>query len=427
MKHISRRLTAISAAAITAVSALSATGLTAHAFHFTAQTDLNHLDIDAQAWADFENYLKEMTELYKKKYEGKVSFPAGTIRGAVCHSVSSEMYQSLLPEFSKSDLSTANKYNITIDRKTNTSFGNNTTFFCTFEDNAAKPNYIDKLTVQTKTKSGMNHFGLLIEACNAGNANLNHYAARLYDDYYMKNYYLNKLKLKAFEMDSTSGEYHGTFRLDSYYAAGLRLSSNDGYTTFKTPVLKKDSNGIYTEIEFKGDIKFATDGSLYFAGDKTCNLLANLKITYNGCQTPIVTNAFKKTYTKNNNKTYTGLLYSTDDQLLKKLDVGGSLLRNFNKDNFTGVITSGDKLIICIGAGSAGISNPNWENGNGDVKMKALLSCGYRDFFKYNKWLQNNMDSYSRIYFHWNATDTYNGKDFANYTPAQFRKLLSTY
>ena len=55
MKHISRRLTAISAAAITAVSALSATGLTAHAFHFTAQTDLNHLDIDAQAWADFEN------------------------------------------------------------------------------------------------------------------------------------------------------------------------------------------------------------------------------------------------------------------------------------------------------------------------------------------------------------------------------------
>ena len=428
MKHIYRKLTALAAAAITAVSALSATGLTAEAFYPSYSgpnhsSSLDHMDIDPNEWNDFLAYVNTLP-----------SYARGSVKGAVAHSVEGERYQKLYPCFSRSFLLNQSNANVTITPTLPTSYGTNTTWFCTFDSTVAGVNKLsllrsnsDKLTVKTVRRGTTENFGLLVEYVMGGTPNK--FAARLMNDYYMQHYYLDDLYLdpETFSLNQSTGQYTGKFILEDYYIAGMRLSCSDGRTSFGTPVLKWDGDYEYgtfhTEIPFSGTIPFKTDGTLYFSSAQTCTILNNLKVTYNGCQTPMTTNVFQKSYTKLNNSTYQGYL---DGNTLHTA-ISGTPKNNFlNTKNFVCARTSGNNLYISIG--EKNITIPEFQKAYGQQKLDIFLSYGWKDGFAHNTWVQNWLNSHpgtnARVYFYYNATSTYSGKYMCDITSDAFKNKL---
>lgn len=436
MKHMIGRLTAVSAAAITAFSMVTAAGMTAEALTVTSSTNFSSLDIDKNLWGKDTDSPEEDTFLnYLKKIPS--SSARSSVKGSFCRTLSNSWYEKLLPEFDKTQ-TLPSKIDITVEPKLPTAFGQNTTYFCTFdnatanlstiENNSARK-LMDKITVKTKQKSGsIDNYGLLIEYYNPCYSEGNHFAGRLYSDDLMKTRYLDKMYLAGFNLDEETGHYIGAFVIPDYYVAGLRLSSTDDCTHFYEPMIRKDpyGDGIRTEIHFYGDLNFATDGRLYFSGGKTYNLLRNLKITYNGCQTPIVKNNWVRIYEKNANGTYTGML--TDNTLKKIIDADDtSNLNNFKDSNFFGIIESGKTLYICVGKNV--VKGTHWKNSYGDNKLNVLLNeNGYKTAFQHNTWLVNwlrthNSTDYT-IKFTENATPSSKGSMFYDCSAVTFKNKL---
>ncbi len=435
MKHIIGRLTAVSAAAITAFSMVTAAGMTAEAFPMTANIQ-NCVDIDDEAW---QKFLESM---------GTNPNALNSAFGSVSHIVNSAVYQNLYPCFDKSVLprQPGSEYPITITpglkkdpitgKKTkSTSYGTNLTYCCTFDKTAAKLSNLsravsnfDKIKVKTVKNGKTENYGLLIEYVKDGTPN--QFAGRLLNDYYMQNYYLNKLYLDSYNYDESTGKYWGTFILKDYYVAGLELSNNDKITFFNQPTLIADgTDGFHTEIYFSGQVRYPDTKQLFFGTgeeDAPYQVLNNIKISYNyGHSTSsVVTNKFAQKIAKSEmNNTYKGLL--DGNSLITSL-VYDSDVRNFHNNNFIGVTVSGKNLYICVGKNVS--LDSEWKSSQGDRKLDVLLRNGYGYSFKQNTWLTNWLKNHNstdyRVYFKENATTTSTGTRFHDCSAVTFKNKL---
>ena len=431
MKTMFKRLTAVSAAAIMTVTAMASTGLTAEAFRMTSDIQ-NQVDIDDEAWSDFlEN-----------------SGGSSSALGRVAHTVDSAIYQKLYPCFDKTVLprQPGSEYPITIkpglkedpvtgNKTKATAYGTNTTYCCTFDKTAAKLSNLskacsnfDKIKVKTVKNGKTENYGLLIEYVK--DPTLNQFAGRLLNDYYMQNYYLNKLYLASYNYDASTGKYWGTIMLKDYYVAGLELSNNDGISFFNQPTLIADgTDGFHTEIYFTGQVRYPNTKQVIFGTgeeDAPYKVLNNIKVSYNyGHGTSsFVTNKFAKKIDKSEmNNTYKGLL---DGTTLRTVLDDDSDVRNFHNNNFIGVVESGRNLYICVGKNVT--LDSEWKNAQGDKKLEVFLRNGYGYSFKQNSWLTNWLKNHNntdyRVYFRENATTAYSGKWFYDCTAVTFKSKL---
>jgi len=140
---------------------------------------------------------------------------------------------------------------------------------------------------------------------------------------------------------------------------------------------------------------------------------------YYSCEREIGTLNFYEKLFYSSNKKYDGILDSNG--LITTLTLAST--SDFSRNTFVGVKSSGDTLKVCIGK-NPGISSSERKKGNGEDKLKAFLNSGYKEQFKNNSWIKNNIGKYSRIEFYWNATTSSNGTNFFYCTPNAFSKLI---
>ena len=283
--------------------------------------------------------------------------------------------------------------------------------------------YVDRLRAQNNQGD---KFGLQLEYEPYSNEDLNQFGLRLMGWYHAKTT-LSNFKLTNYQYNASTGYYSGDLCLDGYYFAGLKVSCSDGITEFEKPVLVKNSTGddFITKVHFSGWVTLPETGSLLFSNSstRTCNILTDVKFRYtnddpnNLC----VLTKFKKSYSRtySTNSVFTGLL----DGNTLHTTISGSMKTNFQNKNFLAAKSSGTTLYICAGS-NLSIPNPDWNN-YGENKLKALLSCGYKDAFKHNTWVMGNIDGYSQIVFCSGATTTSRGSSYYTCTPAKFRQLLN--
>lgn len=397
MKHFCKKLIAVSAAVMTMASA----GLTANAYYL-GRSDSPH-PISALD-NDYTTY-------------GGSGYVWNTL-----------VAQQGLPVFDRQYL--LHKPGVNAVTIQSGRYGRSTTMFATMDWSIADIDaltktqmYVDRLRVQNDQGD---KFGLQLEYEPYSNEDLNQFGLRLMGWYHAK-MSLSGFRLYNYQYNASTGYYSGDLCLNGYYFAGLNVSCSDGITEFEKPVLVKNSTGddFITKVHFSGYVTLPESGSILFGGSstRTCNILTNVKFRYTNDDPNnlYVTNMFKKSYsqTYSVNSVFSGLL----DGNTLHTEISGWMKTNFQNKNFLAAKSSGTTLYICTGS-NLSIPNPQWNN-SGETKLKALLSCGYKDAFKHNTWVMGNIDGYSQIVFCSGATTTSRGSSYYTCTPAKFRQLLN--
>ncbi|MBP0967858.1 MAG: hypothetical protein J5722_09495 [Oscillospiraceae bacterium] len=291
MKHIFRRLTALSAAAITLLSVVS---------------------IPASAYTVTNSNYTNLTYTY-------------TGAGAYyCWSTAAQ--QNGMPEFTSAFLNNRNAVTVKIA-------GQSTMMLGTLNPNVISKSklqnpaqalqarrQIDKITAKDKYNR---YCGLKLYYW-PNKLGINEFAFRLLNDYSLRGEIAQNMKLDEFTVDYLTGEYSGRLFFDEFYLAGMRISSNDTFTTFEEPVLTWDEDFecpmVY--VDFHGQVP-NTSNPIYegvydryysnreqFEEDRwnflhygflsptlykyDLPILTNLTVTYNGCTTPYTTNAYSR-------------------------------------------------------------------------------------------------------------------------------------
>ena len=395
-KTIIRRIAAISAAAITA---MSAAGMTASAY--TVNTNSGSIGY----YQNLKNY----------NTTGVIGYYWETVED-----------QANMPEF-RSSFNPAGrtlKYKNAADYQV---MGSIHPSVGTIDSLTAVRQYIDKINM-----TDFNNKPYALNLIYHHSRTANTLGLRAYDPGYSTIRYTLDGYVSSFTLDPATGQYSGTIRWDDCYLAGMKLSCSDGRTTFSAPNLIKRGSGSHplgytTEFTFSGTIPFRTDGAVYFASAQTCTILNDLKVTYNGCgQNAYVTNRLKKTYTKNNNTVYTGILNSTSMTTVAYDYYGGQYATHFKNNRFDAVKVSGSTLQMCLGTNVTLPANSGWTTAVYKNKLQILLNCGYKDAYSHNTWLLNKLNSGSitKVQFFWNSTTAWTGNKYYECTPAEFKTLL---
>ncbi len=415
MKHIIGRLTAVSAAAITAFSMMTAAGLTAEAL-------------------STNNWISSTAQLSTLRNTNSSSLGYGFY---------TENDQYGLPKFAKVFLNSQSSIDVAV--KPTSNYGRDLRFFGLLDTNIAwrladvaqVRAYVDKFAV--KNQSGQYFSVQLVYGANNIIEELEgettpvmyDYGMRLFEQGSQAGDPMSGMRLENYTYNSSTGVYSGDF-VRTGYIAGTRLSCSDGLTTFSTPVLRKVAGSDYdfeSVIHFSGKVQYPNQGEIRFntgIANGDYQILTNLKATYSGGHlTTATTNQFKKTISKAEmNNTYNGML--TDSTL--KTVITGYNKTNFNNKNFVAAKTSGNILYICIGQNIAGHSCPQWNNGTGLDKLNGFLSTGGKDAFKHNTWLVNWLNSHNSsnytVKFMYNATKTGTGTQMYQCTPSVFKTML---
>ena len=127
---------------------------------------------------------------------------------------------------------------------------------------------------------------------------------------------------------------------------------------------------------------------------------------------PQLTNKFLGTVSDTNNPNRITLMASPEKYPIYKYGIVAVLGKEFNTASLDMIKSYMDKLYFKV------------KKGNGEDKLKAFLNSGYKEQFKNNSWIKNNIGKYSRIEFYWNATASSNGTNFFYCTPNAFSKLI---
>lgn len=305
MKHMYRKLTAITAAVITAVSA---SGMTAFAYGLPDRLPNGDLDLPLHQYTYSYNRLSS--------YEKNV----------LNHEWSTANLQDVYPSFRTEDFNGSSSYTATIAKNTHLGWGGNEKIFCTLAYTTASKSDLeqikrdtDKFNISQRQSNGTAEpLGSVLEYDEE--AHVNHFAIRLLNHYNMNNL-LSQMRLEDYTFDSVSGEYSGKFVLYDSYVAGMKLSSSDVWTTFEEPVIVEDDGFIQTEISFTGQVPNPNRpeykngyykimnrteflGAVYDLVYLNCSrrlrqydghVLTNLTVTYNGSESsPYTTNRFNR-------------------------------------------------------------------------------------------------------------------------------------
>ena len=414
MKHMLRTLTAMTAAALTAAS-MTVTG-----------------SLSASAYSVHDNPNNPVGY-----YQNLQNYNTTGVRGYWWETARD---QANMPVFDRSfdpsgkNLIFKNSENYHVVATLLKKNGNNNGF--SIDDLYSLKAYVDRMgPISTDRNSSM---ALDLIYSEANNQNDNEFGLRIYDPshYYLKSV-LNQLKLEDYSINNDTGAYSGKLRLYDHHILGMGVwyaEGVNGYsankTTFYPTTLKKYDiediiYGIYSEISFSGKLPFKPN-TLYFGSAQSKTILNDIKITYEGSwndrpETYYTTNAFKKTYTKNNNSNYAGYL----DGNTLHTEISGQAKTNFNNNKFVCAKASGNTLYIYIGKNNT-VADNRWNTTSGETKLDAFLnSTGWKDGFSHNSWvvnwLNNHNNSNCTVKFMYNCTTSYTGNMFYNCTASYFR------
>lgn len=267
----------------------------------------------------------------------------------------------------------------------------------------------------------------------SSNPNVNEFGLRMYDPthYYLTSI-LDEMKLEDFSMNNDTGTYSGKLRLYDHYIRNWGVwdggpgiyQSDDNLTLFTGSYLKKNNSSrhpFYSELQFSGKLPFKPN-TLYFSSAQSKNILNDLKIDVDGNVNHCYkTNAFKQTYTKNTNGLYTGYL----DGNTLHTEISGQAKTNFNSNKFVCAKASGNTLYIYIGRNKS-VPDNKWNTTWGEAKLNAFLnSTGWKDGFVHNTWIVNWLNSHNNsnctVKFMYDCTTSYTGNMFYNCTASYFR------
>ena len=292
MKHTFRRLTALTAAAVTlmSVAAIPASAYNVTNSNYTNLTYNYSLTYGGYCWSTAAQ--QNSMPLIKASFlnsRNKV-----TVQGAGSYSLSTKMCALLDTDI------------ISRSRLQNT------------QQALKARKQIDKISA--KAKENGTKFGLKLEFQEDYGSDLKEFGLRYLDDYYLRSYIADYMYLDDFTVDDTTGEYSGRLYFDDLYIAGMRVSSTDRITEFSVPVLTWDDeydwpmvyvdfsgcalnpnrpafegmfDKIMTREEFDEYCELEAIGFHMFKQFEDYPILSGLTVNYNGCTTPYTTNAFQ--------------------------------------------------------------------------------------------------------------------------------------
>lgn len=405
MKHFFRKLTALSAAAITAVSMMTATGFGASAYS-VGNDNINYLTLG-----------KGCNGKYWHTKQQQEAYPLITLK------------------LMQSNLLQNGKLTCTIHE---TGFYGDPTgidIFGIVDESIIRNGYVsnarqylDKLYVQ----SDRNHkYGVALIHENHAQG-VRNFALRMYPEntayYTIGSNLIKYMELSDYSYNANTGVYSGNFILEENYILGMKLSCSDGMTKFDDPVLMYDDewDDLYTVIHFSGKVKYPDQGKILFNTGVTngsYSILNNLKITYNSGS--YTTNNFVKTISKSEmNNNYQGML----DGNTLNTKISGTNKTNFNKSNFLCAKASGNTLYLYVGQ-NVNVPDNRWRTATGAVKLDAFLnSTGWKTALPHNTWIVNWLNSHNNVNctvrFMCNSTKNYTGNEFHHCTASEFRNNI---
>ena len=416
MKHIVRKLTAITAAAITAVSAA---GMTASAYSVADNYAYTHLTWGGgSTYSPYANSTvaeQNAHPCFKIALWAQTNHIASKFKKAYTWGDHQSIFANLDTYFNRYELEGTNQQNsenFTIVRR-----------------------FADKISVQEQ--SGKYYPCVLSYRYYLQGNNLSKYSLEFWD--------VNKLNTEVFinseetvlsSYNRETGEYSGYLDFDTtYYPVGLQASCSDGLTVFDEPVIykvNKYNSKVSFKIPFHGKVKYPDNNDVYFrTGESNSgyySILTNLKFTYNHGTLSYNMNSEPITLSKATiNSLYYGIMDSTSVTTHARNYYGGQYATHFKQNRFEAVKVNGSTLQIFIGKGlNNELSASGWNNAYGETKLRAFLSMGYRTAFDYNTWLQNKLSSSSitKVQFFWNSTTTSIGNSFYECTPAKLSSML---
>ena len=148
-------------------------------------------------------------------------------------------------------------------------------------------NYVD--TISVKSKAGR-YYAVIMEYEDTPSNSTTDYGLRMAGGYYLQsiinNLYIEKSYNINYDAIKKNDGYTGNIYLNNRYIAGMRLTSEDPYTTFDRPVLEKMPNGkgFRTKITYHISNPAKNPPSNYTSSSGYCNIdvLKNIRVTCNG-------------------------------------------------------------------------------------------------------------------------------------------------